>query len=167
MRFQKERGGVPRETPKDCPESTPDVFNEIFRCVLTHRRHFIMSSVEKCPDKIFHVKSRRGAALLPMLLHSSNLLFPELFFDIVRLSPPRSGKVVRIVREHYVRNDIFCQSRSCKSCAHTNPALPTASETNHYLVVDLETLVTYLELFEQPEFCNMVVAQTILTEARD
>jgi hypothetical protein len=73
---------------------------------------------------------------------------------------------VRIVREHYVRDDIYCQSKTCKVCKHTNPVLPTAADTNHYLVVDLETLVTFLELFEQPEFNNMIVAQTVLTEVR-
>jgi hypothetical protein len=78
-----------------------------------------------------------------------------------------AGKIVRIVREHYLRSDIFCQSKACKKCQHENPLLPTSIETQHYAIVDPNTLVDFLELFEQFELQNIIVPQTILLEVQE
>jgi DIS3-like exonuclease 1 len=40
----------------------------------------------------------------------------------------RQGKVVRITREHYVRDDIWCSSQLCTTCLHEQPILPTPVE---------------------------------------
>jgi hypothetical protein len=78
------------------------------------------------------------------------------------------GKIVRIVREHYLRSDIFCQSKACtKQCHHENPILPTATETNHYAIIEPTTLVDFLELFEQKELKNIIVPQTILLDVQE
>src|SRR5687768_1089526 len=86
----------------------------------------------------------------------ANLLF--IFDNLLLLL---SGKFVRIVREHYLRKDISCQSPICTTCkGHETPAieegLPSAvlqqlsgpKDTSHYAVIELDTLVKYLELFE-------------------
>jgi hypothetical protein len=41
----------------------------------------------------------------------------------------RAGKVVKVVREHYLRDDISCGSRACDRCEHlTPPILSTKQE---------------------------------------
>ncbi len=35
----------------------------------------------------------------------------------------RTGKVVQVTREHYLRDDIFCGLRACRVCQHTAPVL--------------------------------------------
>ena len=34
------------------------------------------------------------------------------------LKKTRRGNVIKIVREHYLRDDIYCGSSSCKKCKH-------------------------------------------------
>jgi len=78
-----------------------------------------------------------------------------------------AGKIVRVVREHYLRNDIVCQSRLCKTCKQEQRKLAGPPETTHYAVIDADALVKYLELFEQPEFHHMIIAQTVLTQSQE
>ena len=35
------------------------------------------------------------------------------------LKKTRRGNVIKIVREHYLRDDIYCGSSACTNCKHT------------------------------------------------
>ena len=35
------------------------------------------------------------------------------------LKKTRRGKVLKVVREHYLRDDIYCGSSGCSKCKHT------------------------------------------------
>lgn len=53
----------------------------------------------------------------------------------------RKGNVVKVVKEHYLRDDIPCSSPLCKKCTQNEPVLSaeprsTAALKPHYLVVD-------------------------------
>nr|XP_017212109.1 exosome complex exonuclease RRP44-like isoform X2 [Danio rerio]XP_021332783.1 exosome complex exonuclease RRP44-like isoform X2 [Danio rerio] len=60
----------------------------------------------------------------------------------------RSGGVLKIVREHYLRDDIWCGSEVCKECKDEAPVLQeeTCIESNlcpypHYLIPDTNVVL--------------------------
>ncbi|KAK4242373.1 hypothetical protein C8A03DRAFT_11465 [Achaetomium macrosporum] len=96
----------------------------------------------------------------------------------------KSGKVQKIVREVYLRQDIPCSSRLCQRCLSTAPrdaagrATPfVLSETpagtsvfpqGHYLVPDTNAFLTSMDLFEQSSaFYDVIVLQVVLEELRN
>ncbi|KAI4245447.1 MAG: hypothetical protein L6R40_002508 [Gallowayella cf. fulva] len=96
----------------------------------------------------------------------------------------KSGKVQKITRELYLRQDIPCSSRICISCLKNAPQdasgkvspfilseKPAATKkfpTGHYLVPDTNALLNGMDLFEQKSgFYDVVVLQTVLEELRN
>ncbi|GAB7338527.1 hypothetical protein MBLNU457_5277t1 [Dothideomycetes sp. NU457] len=102
----------------------------------------------------------------------------------VYIRSTRSGKVQKIVRELYLRQDIPCSSRLCTSCLsivptdyHKKAAPFVLSETpagtkhfpnGHYLVPDTNAFITGMDLFEvEGAFQDVVVLQTVLEEVKN
>ncbi|KAF7884647.1 uncharacterized protein EAF02_004983 [Botrytis sinoallii] len=96
----------------------------------------------------------------------------------------KSGKVQKIVRELYLRQDIPCSSKLCDSCLKTappdasgvvppfvlseTPAGTAAYPQGHYLVPDTNALLNALDLFEQASaFYDVIILQTVLEELRN
>ncbi|KOS46556.1 hypothetical protein ACN38_g2493 [Penicillium nordicum] len=96
----------------------------------------------------------------------------------------KSGKVQKIVRELYLREDIPCSSKLCSQCptiapadANGNiapfvlsdrPAGTTAFPRGHYLVPDTNALLNGMDLFEHTgAFYDVIVLQTVLEELRN
>ncbi|KAI9722268.1 MAG: hypothetical protein M1812_001740 [Candelaria pacifica] len=96
----------------------------------------------------------------------------------------KSGKVQKIVRELYLRQDIPCSSKLCSACVSVAPAdangvvspfvlsdRPAGTEAyynGHYLVPDTNALLNGLDLFEQSTaFFDVVILQTVLEELRN
>ena len=96
----------------------------------------------------------------------------------------KSGKVQKIVRELYLRQDIPCSSKLCASCLKTaprdasgalqpfvlsaSPAGTKAYPQGHYLVPDTNALLNALDLFEQTSaFYDVIILQTVLEELRN
>ncbi|KAK9794582.1 putative Exosome complex exonuclease dis3 [Seiridium cardinale] len=94
----------------------------------------------------------------------------------------KSGKVQKIVREVYLRQDITCSSQTCSKCrAPANaagqvsppvlsdkPAGTKAFPQGHYLVPDTNALLNAMDLFEQSSaFYDVIVLQTVLEELRN
>lgn len=54
----------------------------------------------------------------------------------------RSGKVLKVVKEHYLRDDIWCSIETCKACEHSEPILSATPGINkifplpHYIIPD-------------------------------
>ncbi|KAI9779377.1 MAG: exosome catalytic subunit dis3 [Candelina submexicana] len=96
----------------------------------------------------------------------------------------KSGKVQKIVRELYLRQDIPCSSKLCSACVSVAPAdangvvspfvlseRPAGTKAypdGHYLVPDTNALLNGLDLFEQTTgFYDVIVLQTVLEELRN
>ncbi|KAF4547873.1 RNB domain-containing protein 2 [Elsinoe fawcettii] len=96
----------------------------------------------------------------------------------------KSGKVQKIVRELYLRDDIPCSSRLCRACLsiapanlHKRTAPFVLSETpagtkaftaGHYLVPDTNAFLTGMDLFEsETAFKDVIVLQTVLEEVKN
>ncbi|KAI1136938.1 RNB-domain-containing protein [Hypoxylon sp. FL0543] len=96
----------------------------------------------------------------------------------------KSGKVQKIVREVYLRQDIPCSSKLCSICLAAaprsskgevspfvlsdKPAGTKSYPQGHYLVPDTNALLNAMDLFEQSSaFYDVVILQTVLEELRN
>ncbi|XP_060754939.1 LOW QUALITY PROTEIN: exosome complex exonuclease RRP44 [Neoarius graeffei] len=85
----------------------------------------------------------------------------------------RSGGVLKIVREHYLRDDIWCGSEVCRECKDESPVLQRDAciESNlctfpHYLIPDTNVVLHQIDILEDPVFRNVIILQTVLQEVR-
>lgn len=90
----------------------------------------------------------------------------------------RKGGVVKVVREHYLRDDIGCGIESCSVCVSThvesnislnpNPGNDDHSlcPSSHYLAPDTNVLLHQIDVLESPALKNLIVLQTVLDEVR-
>ncbi|KKY14112.1 putative exosome complex exonuclease exoribonuclease [Diplodia seriata] len=96
----------------------------------------------------------------------------------------RSGKVQKIVRELYLRQDIPCSSKLCSTCLDAAPKdyngkvapfvlseKPAGTKTfpnGHYLIPDTNAFLTGMDLFEvETAFHDVIVLQTVLEEVKN
>ncbi|KAF2131611.1 ribonuclease R [Dothidotthia symphoricarpi CBS 119687] len=96
----------------------------------------------------------------------------------------KSGKVQKIVRELYLRQDIPCSSHLCRACLDIAPTdyskkvapfvlsdTPAGSEhfpNGQYLVPDTNALLTGMDLFEvETAFHDVIILQTVLEEVKN
>ncbi|KAE9980909.1 hypothetical protein BLS_008099 [Venturia inaequalis] len=96
----------------------------------------------------------------------------------------RNGKVQKIVRELYLRQDIPCSSKLCSACLVNAPKnyrskpqpfvlsdRPVGTKTfptGHYIVPDTNAFLTGMDLFEvDTAFKDVVVLQTVLEEVKN
>ncbi|XP_056626124.1 exosome complex exonuclease RRP44 isoform X1 [Triplophysa dalaica] len=85
----------------------------------------------------------------------------------------RSGGVLKIVREHYLRDDIWCGSEVCKECKDEAPVLQedaciesTLCVSPHYLIPDTNVVLHQIDILEDPLIKNVIILQTVLQEVR-
>ncbi|KAJ4404857.1 exosome catalytic subunit dis3 [Didymella pomorum] len=96
----------------------------------------------------------------------------------------KSGKVQKIVRELYLRQDIPCSSNLCRECLEIAPTdyskkvapfvlsdTPAGSKNfpnGQYLVPDTNAFLTGMDLFEvETTFHDVIVLQTVLEEVKN
>lgn len=82
---------------------------------------------------------------------------------------------IQIVREHYLRDDIFCGSELCKICDHENhdrilAARPVSKSSlypfAHYLVLDTNVVLDQIHVFEEDVLSDIIVLHTVLDEVK-
>ncbi|MCJ8748038.1 hypothetical protein PDJAM_G00160330 [Pangasius djambal] len=85
----------------------------------------------------------------------------------------RSGGVLKIVREHYLRDDIWCGCEVCSECKEESPVLQRDAciESNlctfpHYLIPDTNVVLHQIDILEDPLIRNVIILQTVLQEVR-
>ncbi|TPX37107.1 hypothetical protein SmJEL517_g00903 [Synchytrium microbalum] len=87
----------------------------------------------------------------------------------------KKGTVIKIVKEHYLRDDIYCGIDACRICVeqvtpHLNK-LPTANSnsciaTPHYIIPDTNIVLHQMDVLEHPAFSDVIILQTVLDELR-
>jgi len=73
------------------------------------------------------------------------------------------GKVLKVVREHYLREDLWCGSVLCGECGEENSAIlesaPTSSSSlcdfPHYIVIDTNVVLHQVSYFS-PQVCRII-----------
>uniref|UniRef100_A0A3P9M311 Exosome complex exonuclease RRP44 n=1 Tax=Oryzias latipes TaxID=8090 RepID=A0A3P9M311_ORYLA len=85
----------------------------------------------------------------------------------------RAGGVMKIVREHYLRDDIWCGSEACRECKQESTVLQADAciESNlcpypHYVVPDTNVVLHQIDVLEDPVIRNVIILQTVLQEVR-
>ncbi|RUP45112.1 hypothetical protein BC936DRAFT_148596 [Jimgerdemannia flammicorona] len=89
------------------------------------------------------------------------------------LTQKKNGKVVKVVKEHYLRDDIWCAAEGCIICGHTEKVLSASPQANtlldgkpHYIVPDTNVFMNQIDLMEHSAFKDVIVLQTVLEELR-
>ncbi|KAF9088934.1 exosome catalytic subunit dis3 [Mortierella sp. GBA35] len=84
----------------------------------------------------------------------------------------KSGKVLKVVKEHYLRDDIWCSVESCKVCEHTETILSAVPSINkafplpHYIIPDTNIFINQIDVMEHAMITNVIVLQTVLEEVK-
>uniref|UniRef100_A0A1B6DID1 PIN domain-containing protein n=1 Tax=Clastoptera arizonana TaxID=38151 RepID=A0A1B6DID1_9HEMI len=91
----------------------------------------------------------------------------------VFLKKTKRGNILKIVREHYLRDDIYCGSYACDKCNDNNKILSTDPDSDnilfdmpHYLILDTNVILNQIDVLEEPTLCNVIVLQTVLEEVK-
>ncbi|WOL07345.1 exosome complex exonuclease [Canna indica] len=77
----------------------------------------------------------------------------------------KQGRVVKVVREHYLRDDIYCGAPSCKVCDTSASRLSNSAST--ILIVDTNVVLHQIDLLENPAIDDVVVLSVVLEEVRN
>ncbi|XP_069614238.1 exosome complex exonuclease RRP44 [Ranitomeya imitator] len=85
----------------------------------------------------------------------------------------RSGGILKVVREHYLRDDITCGCHGCDECQQESPVLQmepvlqsALCESPHYILPDTNVLLHQVDILEDPVIQNVILLQTVLQEVR-
>ena len=76
----------------------------------------------------------------------------------------RGGKVFKVVREHYLRDDIYSGSELDPECPENSRVL--SGSASCYLVVDTNVVLHQIDLLEHPEVQDVVVPSVVLNETK-
>ncbi|MFT7817935.1 exosome complex exonuclease RRP44 isoform X1 [Arapaima gigas] len=85
----------------------------------------------------------------------------------------RSGRVMKVVREHYLRDDIWCGSELCAECGQETSVLQrdayresSLCASPHYIIPDTNVVLRQIDILEDPVINNVIILQTVLQEVR-
>ncbi|XP_077231136.1 ribonuclease II family protein [Tasmannia lanceolata] len=77
----------------------------------------------------------------------------------------KQGKVIKVVREHYLRDDIYCGASICKTCDSSVARL--SSSASQILIVDTNVVLNQIDLLENPAIDDVVVLSVVLEEVKN
>ncbi|CAA0823316.1 ribonuclease II family protein, partial [Striga hermonthica] len=77
----------------------------------------------------------------------------------------KQGKVVKVVREHYLRDDIYCGVPFCKVCDVAVARLSSTAST--IIIVDTNVVLHQIDLLENSAMNDVVVLSVVLEEVKN
>ncbi|XP_073988911.1 exosome complex exonuclease RRP44-like protein Dis3 [Rhodnius prolixus] len=87
----------------------------------------------------------------------------------------KRGNILKIVREHYLRDDIWCGSKACFTCKAKNKEkvldeVPKSKSKvvsgDHYIFLDTNAVLDQIDALEEPFLTNVIILQTVLEEVK-
>lgn len=115
-------------------------------------------------------------SLLKTLEVTDHRKFPGMHRQRVFHRLTRRGKVLKVVREHYLRDDIGCGSASCELCAQLSWASETTESAqlsvgpyrHQYIVLDTNAVLHQMDVLEYdcPALRDIIILQTVAEEVR-
>lgn len=84
----------------------------------------------------------------------------------------RKGNVIKVIKEHYLRDDIWCSVEGCQKCKQEkihlscNPRKTKLSEYPQLIIPDTNIFLHQTDIIEHVAFTNVIVLQTVLDEVR-
>ncbi|XP_026737585.1 exosome complex exonuclease RRP44 [Trichoplusia ni] len=91
------------------------------------------------------------------------------------LTKTKRGNIIKIVREHYLRDDLLCGSAACNTCPHRDDELVLDSDPEsicalfdypHYLILDTNVVLHQIDVLEEDALKNVIILQTVLEEVK-
>ncbi|CAG4919042.1 unnamed protein product [Colias eurytheme] len=91
------------------------------------------------------------------------------------LTKTKRGNILKIVREHYLRDDLLCGSEACNVCPHKNDeyvldakpeSICALFDYNHYIILDTNAVLHQIDVLEDDALKNVIVLQTVLDEVK-
>eukprot|EP00873_Tetraselmis_striata_P021480 jgi/Tetstr1/441744/TSEL_029965.t1 len=76
----------------------------------------------------------------------------------------KKGAVVKVVREHYLRDDISCGSFACGKCDQDSAKMAEGAKT--YLVIDTNVALQQIDLLEHVAVEDVIVSSVVLQEVK-
>ena len=83
----------------------------------------------------------------------------------------KRGAVVKIVREHYLRDDVWCGVSGCGQCKQGDPLLDTHPDTvselcsqPHIILPDTNVVLHQVDFLEDPAITNVILLSVVLQE---
>lgn len=76
----------------------------------------------------------------------------------------KRGKVLKVVREHYLRDDIYSGSELDPECPENATVLSASAK--QYLVVDTNVVLHQIDLLEHPDVQDVVILSVVLNEVK-
>nr|ATB19629.1 putative ATRRP44A [Callitropsis funebris] len=77
----------------------------------------------------------------------------------------KNGRVMKVVREHYLRDDIYCGALSCQTCDATTARISRLAST--ILIVDTNVVLNQIDLLENTAISDVVVLSVVLDEVKN
>uniref|UniRef100_A0A069DZM9 Protein DIS3 homolog n=1 Tax=Panstrongylus megistus TaxID=65343 RepID=A0A069DZM9_9HEMI len=87
----------------------------------------------------------------------------------------KRGNILKIVREHYLRDDIWCGSYSCFTCKAKDKekvldevpkSKSKAVPSEHYIFLDTNAVLDQIDALEESFLTNVIILQTVLEEVK-
>ncbi|XP_039289290.1 exosome complex exonuclease RRP44 [Nilaparvata lugens] len=91
------------------------------------------------------------------------------------LKKTKRGNILKIVREHYLRDDLWCGSEACKVCRQdTNHQVldevvnseSTLFPQPHYILPDTNVVLDQIDILEEEAIQNVIILYTVLEEVK-
>ncbi|XP_047503136.1 exosome complex exonuclease RRP44 [Pieris napi] len=91
------------------------------------------------------------------------------------LTKTKRGNILKIVREHYLRDDLLCGSAACNVCPHKDDecildvqpeSICALFDYNHYLLIDTNVVLHQIDILEDDALKNVIILQTVLEEVK-
>ncbi|XP_026755514.2 exosome complex exonuclease RRP44 [Galleria mellonella] len=91
------------------------------------------------------------------------------------LTKTKRGNILKIVREHYLRDDLLCGSAACNVCPHKDDeyvldpkpeSICALFDYPHYLVLDTNVVLHQIDVLEEDALTNVIILQTVLEEVK-
>ncbi|KAK9129204.1 hypothetical protein Sjap_009691 [Stephania japonica] len=77
----------------------------------------------------------------------------------------KEGRVLKVLREHYLRSDIYCGASACEVCNSTVARL--SSDASAIIIVDSNVVLHQIDLLENPAINDVVVLSTVREEVKN
>ena len=75
----------------------------------------------------------------------------------------KKGNVVKIVKEHYLRDDIHCGLSNCLTCEGEGLL---SNQAENFIVFDTNVAVHQIDLLEHPYWKDVIILSTVLEEVK-
>ncbi|XP_037798557.1 exosome complex exonuclease RRP44-like, partial [Penaeus monodon] len=85
----------------------------------------------------------------------------------------KRGNIIKVVREHYLRDDVWCGLDGCGMCEGDYRPLDTLSTSDstlvrnpHHIIIDTNVALHQIDVLCHDDIKNVIIPQTVLQEVR-